>query len=103
MSPWVFPILIFATWIVWCGACISGKAVHDARHGIPDDQRSGTSILPGIPIIPLIFWGLALTIDSATYPWGTYSIGGFHCVLLVLLVITMIRNVWNLHRLADGT
>jgi hypothetical protein len=101
--PWVLPLFIFFTWFVWIVGCASQVALHGARRGVPEGQRGSTSIIPGITIFPLAFWGLALGINALAPPWGTYSIGGLHVIFLISLIPSIIRDHREIRRLDDGT
>ncbi|MCA9005941.1 MAG: hypothetical protein KDA70_11785 [Planctomycetaceae bacterium] len=102
MSPWILPVLIFATWSAACIASASQKAVDDAKQKVPEDQRGGVSILPTIPIVPLFFWGLAWAIDLVAAPWGTYCIGGFHSIILTVSISTILYDLWLLNGLDNN-
>jgi hypothetical protein len=96
MPSWLLLVFLFATWFVWVIACAAEKAVDGARRGLPEGQRGGVSILPGIPVFPLVFWGIALLIDLVVEPWGTWGIGLAHGVFLVLLMVSIMRNWFRL-------
>ena len=101
MTQWLLPVLIFLVWFVWIGACGLGVAVEDARRGVPEGERRGTSIFPGMPFFPLVFWGIAWAIDRVLDPWGSILIGAFHVVYGVVLVVSIARDVRTL-RAIDG-
>jgi len=96
MPSWLLLVFLFATWFVWTIACAAEKAVHGARCGLPEGKRGGVSVLPGIPIFPLAFWGIALLIDLVVAPWGTWGIALAHAVFLVLLLVSIVRNWFRL-------
>jgi hypothetical protein len=100
MSWWALLIGVFATWVLWSVAATSNVAVEDARRGIPQAQRRRVSILPIIPIFPIVFWAAAQIADLAVSPWGTLIVGLLHIVLAVVLVVSIIRDLWRL-RLLD--
>jgi len=93
-------VFLFATWFVWIIACAAEKAVEGARRGLPEGQRGGVSILPGIPIFPLAFWGIALLIELVADPWGTWAIGTVHGAFLVVMLVSILRN-WFRLRILD--
>jgi len=101
MLPWIFPLFILAVWLLWFDACVIGGAADAARRGIPEGERGGSSILPGIPVFPLTFWGIAWVIDRAASPWGTLVVGAAHVVFAGVLLVTIVRDVRDL-RSIDG-
>jgi uncharacterized membrane protein YcjF (UPF0283 family) len=100
MSSWLLPLFLFATWFVWIVACSAEKAVDEARRGVQENQRGGVSIVPGIPLFPLAFWGIALLADFIIDPWGTWVIGLAHAAFLVLLLSSIVRNWLRLRTLS---
>ncbi len=101
MSQWLLPVFIFAVWLLWHVACVLGAAREDARQPLPEGQRRGVSILPGIPVFPLVFWGLAWAIDQVVNPWGSILVGAFHVIfggVLVFAVFRDYREIRNINR-----
>ena len=80
---------------------LNGPLDREAYGGIPEGQRGGVSILPGIPVFPLAFWGIAWMIDRAARPWGTIVIGVAHVVFAMWLIISIARD-WRFLRSTDG-
>ena len=78
-------------------------AVRDARRGIPEAERGGTSILPGMPVFPLVFWGIALAGDWVMVRWGSILVGAFHVVFGITLVVSIVRGVLELRALEGPT
>jgi hypothetical protein len=78
-------------------------AVSEARKGIPEGERRQVSILPGIPIFPIVFWGLALLIDQFVDPWGTNVIAGIHLVLSLIWLVSVIRDTRTLAQIDQAT
>jgi len=98
---WVLLLLLSVAWLLWLFACMAEVAVSEASKGIPEGERRGVSILPGIPLFPLVFWGIALLIDQFMYPWGTNVVGGLHLVLSLFWLISAIRDMRKLKNI-DG-
>ena len=96
MTAWILPILIFLVWFLWVAACAGESNLRSAKKGVPPDQRPGTSILPGIPLFPLMFWGIAWGADQFVAPWGTLGVGAFHTVYGVVLGFGISRTVREL-------
>jgi hypothetical protein len=85
----ILPIAIFFVWFVWVYACAVQCELRDVVESRPDNEKSGTSLFPGIPIFPLFFWGLAEFINSKFINYGTYSILFLHAILLIALIISI--------------
>jgi len=101
MPSWVLLVFLFVVWILWLFSCMAEVAVAEARRGIPEGERRGVSILPGIPIFPLAFWGLALLGDRLVSPWGTIAMAGLHLILGINWAASLVRNTKALAKL-DG-
>jgi hypothetical protein len=99
MPWWLLLVEVFVAWLLWGIAAAAGRAVADARRGIPEGQRGGVSIAPVIPVFPLGFWGLALLVDSVAGSWGTLVVGWFHAVLSVVFAGSIARDWWRLRSL----
>jgi hypothetical protein len=99
MSWWLLLVEVFVVWFLWVFAAVAGKAVADARRGIPEVHRGGVSILPVLPVFPLAFWGAALAVDLVARPWGTLVIAGFHALLGLVFAGSFARDVWRLRSL----
>ena len=78
-------------------------AVSEEHKGIPEGESRGVSILPGIPLFPLAFWGIALFIDQFVEPWGTNVVAGIHLVLALVWLVSAIRNIRKLAEVEDTT
>ncbi len=96
MPWWLLLAYIFFVWCLWTVACTAQNGVEDARRPLPNGQRRGTSPLPGILIFPLVLWGIAELIDLIVDPWGTIILGSLHAVFAMMLVVSIIRDVWRL-------
>ncbi len=102
LISWILLAFLLLVWFLWVFACAAGVAVADARRGIPEEERRGISVLPGFPLFPLMFWGIALIMDRFVGPWGTYLIGGVHLVLAIKWGAAVIRDSRDLAKI-DGT
>lgn len=94
---WLLPVLLFAVWCLWVFAASGEFRVKELRRGIPKDQRGGVSILPGIPLFPLCFWGVARLADIWVAPWGTVVIGALHVILASAMAFTLVHNLRYIH------
>ena len=90
MNAWSLLAVVFVTWILWCVACIAQIAVGNAS--LPKDKQRGFSMFPAIPILPLVFWGLGVSLDVLFDPWGKRIIGTLHLLLSVVLLISILRD-----------
>jgi hypothetical protein len=97
MPTWANLALVFGAWVLFVVWGLVQLAVENAR--LPEEQRRGFSFLPGFPIMPLAFWGLASIIDMVVEPWGTQIIGALHGVVAVILVGLIVRECWRLRTL----
>jgi hypothetical protein len=89
MNIWL-PIFIFAVWLLWIPVCVWERA---AKH-----DSGGTSILPGIPIFPLLAWGLAALLNHLKVNLGLAVVGGFHVVLLAAFITSAARSLYVIRR-----
>ena len=98
--PW--PLLLAFLFLTWCMnlvAAAAAKCADEAARGVPKDKRGGVSILPVIPLFPLVFFCLAKLVDGRYGPWGTRVVGGLHAVLLVVFLGSI---VWEWRKLRSA-
>jgi hypothetical protein len=81
---------------------VAQRAAEDVRRGTPEGQRGGVSILPDIPVFPVVLWGIAWLIDRAIDPWGTWAVAGAHGVFAACLVVSLVRDWRYLRSLAGA-
>ena len=74
--------ICFVTWLAWVPAVLMEKK---ARGG-----SGGTSILPVIPLFPLVGWGIGVGLNLIKPNAGLYIVGGLHAVLLAAFVGSVI-------------
>lgn len=103
MVQWLIPVFVFFVWFLWIGACAAEAAVEDARRGTPEGERHGVSILPGMPVFPLAFWGVAWAVDRAIGPWGSILVGAFHVAFGITLVVSIVRSIRSLRAMEEPT
>jgi hypothetical protein len=96
MSWWLLLLFVFLVWCLWAAAAISQVAALNARHPLPDGHERGMTLVPVIPVMPLIFWGGAKLIDLIADPWGTMLVASFHALLAVLFVVSIARDIIRL-------
>ena len=89
---------IFSTWFLWAFAAVLQNHVRNVHQPLPDGQRRGTSIVPVIPLFPLVSWGIAKTIDAGFAPWGTIAIGSMHGAFALVLVGSVCRDALRLRK-----
>ena len=99
MNALVLLAVVFAAWVAWCAAGIAQVKLEDARRGVPKAERRGSTSLPIIPLLPLAVWGVALLIDLAADPWGTWVVGSIHATWLAVNMGFVARDTRRLRAL----
>jgi hypothetical protein len=56
------------------------------------------SVLPVIPLFPLVFWAIAILMDRVVPPWGTTGIAGVHLLFAVILAGSIARDCLRMQR-----
>ncbi|MBK8037039.1 MAG: hypothetical protein IPK22_07855 [Verrucomicrobiaceae bacterium] len=92
IPAWILPVWLFGVWFLWVLASAIQVRVREIKSGTQPQPRGGVSILPGIPLFPLLFLGAAFLTDSWFAPWGSIVIAGFHLLFAIALVFTIIRD-----------
>ena len=95
--PW-WLLLIFLT-MVWFLLTIASEfqyAAQDEAAGVPEEKRRGVSMVPGIPLGPLLFLAIAKVADIWVWPWGTRIVALLHGVLAVVLLVSIARDWYRL-------
>jgi hypothetical protein len=90
----LLPIFIFAVWLLLVFVC----ALASAARG----YSGGTSIFPGIPVVPLAAWGLSAFLNWLHSDLGLFVVGGFHVLLLLALFVSAIRSLHAIKRKKSG-
>jgi hypothetical protein len=96
MSWWLLLLFIFLVWCLWAAAAMAQVAVYNARNSIRNGDERGLSLVPVIPVFPLLFWGAAKLIDLIADPWGTILVLSFHAIFAVVLVVSIARDTMRL-------
>lgn len=81
-------VAIVVAWLLWAVVCRLALAADKLQKKRPPD--AGFSIVPVIPLFPLLFIGLAWLIDRFASPWGTRIVGGLHLLLIAIYLIGII-------------
>ena len=63
-------------------------------------KPGGVSILPGLPLGPLVAWGIAALLDLIHARLGFYIIGGLHVILLVVMIGFASKYLYEIKRKA---
>lgn len=100
MNKWLLLLLLLIVWWIWVIACATQAALRQKKDEGSTDTKAGTSILPGFPLFPLAFWGVALLIDHRWRPWGTWAIAGLHLTYGVFLIWSIRRVLGRLRALS---
>jgi hypothetical protein len=70
--------ICFIAWLAWVPAVLMEKKARG--------DSGGTSILPVIPLAPLIGWGIGLGLNLIKPKAGLYAIGGLHALLFAVFI-----------------
>jgi hypothetical protein len=100
MHWWLLLLIITLTWCLWAIAAVAQKSAIHAAKGLPMEQCGGISIAPVIPVFPAALFGIAKLTDLFVAPWGTWSVGGLHILLMILFVISIARDWLRLQAVA---
>jgi hypothetical protein len=81
----VLSIICTVTWFAWIPAVLIEKE----KNEVPE----GTSILPVIPVFPIVGIGLGVGIDHLFENWGSYTSSLLHLALLGSFAYTIVRDL----------
>jgi len=98
ISHWALLLWLFVVWCVWAVAATLQVGLTNIRDPLPNGQRRGMSVLPVIPLYPVVLWGIALLIDIVRSPWGTRGIFCIHLLFAVVLAVSIVRDAVRLAR-----
>jgi hypothetical protein len=90
MSHLVVLLLATLAWVVWVPA--TGLQMLARGHA------GSISLFPVIPMFPLAAWGLAYMFHRLSFPAGATVLGVIHAVLLVGLLVSIAKSVFELRR-----
>lgn len=90
MSSYLVLLIAAIAWCAWLPATVLQKRAR-RDHG-------GVSILPVLPIFPLLAWGLAAMFHLASLPLGATAIGLCHLGLLVVFLASIGKSMLTLRR-----
>lgn len=82
MSGLILFGICFGTWLAWVPAVLMEKKAKG--------NSGGTTILPVIPLFPLVAWGIGVGLNMIKPKAGLYVIGGLHVVLFAAFVGSVI-------------
>jgi len=86
----LLPIFIFVVWLFWIPVCVWERAAKG--------DFGGTTILPGIPVFPLLAWGLAAFLNWFHDRLGLVIVGGLHVLLLLFFIVSAVRSLYVIRR-----
>ena len=95
----ILPCAIFVSWFAFLLAPAGRLAIEDEQRNVPKEKRRGVSIFPGIPVLPLVAWGAAVSVDHFLPPWGSRIFLGIHSALLVISLSVIARDTVRLRRI----
>ena len=96
---WVLVLTVTVAWYATVVEAASRCAVENLRNPLPNGQRRATSVFPALPVMPILFIGAGLAIDTAfETEWGSLIIGSAH----VLIAVACGYSVWVNQRQLKG-
>lgn len=99
MPLWSTAVIVFVAWSLSMARVSQGNALHDARRGKPPEERSGTSCIPFIPMVPLFFVGAAWLGDKFASPWSGAIIASLHSLMALELIVGLVRGSRELDKI----
>ena len=93
------PVTLFFAWFALVLAPAGQLSIEDTKANVPEEERRGVSIFPGIPVGPLFFWGLSYVVDIFFDPWGTLTILFLHIVIFIVASYVIVRDILILRRI----
>ena len=88
---WTLVAIVVVAWLLWAAVGLFSLEADKIQKKRPPD--AGFSILPVVPLFPLLFIGLAWLIDEYAWPWGTRIIGGLHVLLIVIYLVGIVYEM----------
>lgn len=102
MPWWLLLILLVVVWFLESLAAAAASSVAAKRRGAAR-IRGGTSLIPGLIVMPLLFLGVALGVDHFASPWGTRIVGVLNAMIGVGFVVYIGQAAWYLKRSREDT
>jgi hypothetical protein len=96
MPWWLLLLLLIVVWFLESVASAAAKSVAAKRRGAQGGTGSGTSLMPGLIVMPLLFLGIALAVDHFVNPWGTRVVGTLSAAMGVGFVMYIGWAAWYL-------
>ena len=96
----LLPLVLFLSWFAFSLVPAGKLAIEDELNHAPEDKRRGTSIFPGFPVMPLLYWGLAWLIDRLAPTWGTRIFLVLHVLLFIVSATVIARDILHLRRIS---
>jgi hypothetical protein len=91
MSVLVLSILCTVAWSLWAVAGAAALRADKLEQKRPPD--AGFSVVPVIPLFPIVAVVLAVFIDEHAAPWGTRTVGGIHALLALTFLACIAREL----------
>ena len=88
MGTWTLLLLVVVAWLLWAVGTLHGHYIAKREGRVKPD--SGVSLAPIIPIFPVLFFALAKLLDKFVAPWGSWTIGGLHALLVVVFLAAIV-------------
>ena len=102
MTLLALSILFTLAWLLW--AVGGALALHADKLENKCPRDANFSIVPIIPLFPVIAILIAIIFDIVVSPWGTWTIGVIHVLLVLAFLVAIAREllrVWSANRPAE--
>ena len=94
---WTLLAIVTVAWLLWGIVCLVALEADKRQHKRP--PNAGFSILPVVPLVPLLFLELAHLLNAAGHSFGIWIVGGFH---LFLIIIYSVRIAFEARRMRSA-
>jgi len=85
MSLLSLSLLVTVAWLLWAVGGALALYADKLEHKRPRD--AGFSVVPIIPVFPLLAVLVAFVVDKLVTPWGTRLVGAIHVLLILAFLV----------------
>ena len=91
-------LLVTVTWFLVHVAEAANRALDNHRRGLPPGTPAGSSLMPGMLVMPIGFTGAAAVVDRFWDPWGFRVVATLHGIGAFLVLIYVVSAEVRLRR-----